>query len=863
MKMEEKRRGPPIHCPSMALLAILFCIFLGSSRPVVIVSATATPAFSPRDNHLIDCGADNLATLPDGRIFKTDKQAADYLTYDGEHKFSSQSADDVPSALYTTASAFSKEAIYTFSITSAGWHWIRLHFHAFRHDKISLFEANFTVTADNLVLLRNFGPDSSTPVVVKEYLVNVTTEKLEIKFTPENDKVAFVNAIEVVSAPDYLIEDSASNLIGGGQFGGLSSRSYETVYRLNMGGPLVTSSNDTLGRTWENDENYLNSTLLAKNASVSTSAIKYPDGKSLDRYIAPSLIYATAQQMGDANMASPTFNVTWDFNTTSGFSYLIRLHFCDIVSKSLYQLYFNVFINQQMAVAGLDLSKETMALSTAYYRDIYVDSAVVTEKLKLQIGPNTDKEGDANAIINGVEILKMNNQVNSLDGFIGADGKKAVAGGSSKTVVAAVGLAMMFGTFVGLGAMVIKWQKRPQDWQKRNSFSSWLLPIHAGDTSFMSSKNSLGSQRTSTFFSSTLGLGRFFSFAELQEATKDFDSRAIIGVGGFGNVYLGVIDDGTKVAVKRGNPQSEQGINEFQTELQMLSKLRHRHLVSLIGYCDENSEMILVYEYMSNGPFRDHLYGKNLPQLSWRQRLEICIGAARGLHYLHTGAAQGIIHRDVKTTNILLDDAFVAKVADFGLSKNAPTMEQGHVSTAVKGSFGYLDPEYFRRQQLTDKSDVYSFGVVLLEALCARPAINPALPREQVNLAEWAMMWKRKGLLDKIIDPSLVGTINPESMKKFAEAAEKCLADYGVDRPSMGDVLWNLEYALQLQESSAQGKTEETSTIAVGGPVAPAIPDNSPVASPQETNNSPAQVPVIEDHSGTAMFAQFAALNGR
>ncbi|MBA0674401.1 hypothetical protein Goari_016002, partial [Gossypium aridum] len=203
-----------------------------------------------------------------------------------------------------------------------------------------------------------------------------------------------------------------------------------------------------------------------------------------------------------------------------------------------------------------------------------------------------------------------------------------------------------------------------------------------------------------------------FTLAEIQAATNDFDNAFIIEYGGFGNVYKGFISRiKSEVAIKRLNSMSQQGAQEFWTEIQLLSQLRYVNLVSLMGYCNDN-KMILVYEYMANGTLRDHLYNTKMNPLSWKQRLKICIRAARGLDYLYSEAIHRIIHQDVKSTNILLDEQYVAKVSDFDLSKMSPiSMTNVPLTTVVKGTFGYMDPEYYKRLQLTEKLDVYSFGV--------------------------------------------------------------------------------------------------------------------------------------------------------
>ncbi|KAL7101845.1 hypothetical protein ACP275_08G080200 [Erythranthe tilingii] len=301
-------------------------------------------------------------------------------------------------------------------------------------------------------------------------------------------------------------------------------------------------------------------------------------------------------------------------------------------------------------------------------------------------------------------------------------------------------------------------------------------------------------------------LCRRFSLTEIQLATRDFSSGLVIGSGGFGKVYKGLIDNGQVfVAVKRLKPNSHQGPHEFLTEIETLSELRHVNLVSLIGYCNDHGEMILVYDFMAGGTLSDQLYklerdGYSCSPLTWKQRLDICIGAGRGLDYLHTG--NGVIHRDVKPSNILLDENLVAKVADFGLAKTEDKNNlHSHVSTKVKGTYWYMDPHYHKTSELTRKSDSYSFGVVLLEVLCGRPVLDSRAEGEERILPIWARSKISEGKVDQIVASSLREEISVDSLKTFVGVAERCLDDEPKNRPTMSQIVVQLEMALEQHES--------------------------------------------------------------
>ncbi|RDX89515.1 putative serine/threonine-protein kinase PBL17, partial [Mucuna pruriens] len=319
-----------------------------------------------------------------------------------------------------------------------------------------------------------------------------------------------------------------------------------------------------------------------------------------------------------------------------------------------------------------------------------------------------------------------------------------------------------------------------------------------------------------------------FSYEELRLATKHFRPDFILGEGGFGVVYKGVIDDSvrpgynaTDVAIKELNREGFQGDREWlvrfyaptKAEVNYLGQFSHSNLVKLIGYCCEDEHRLLVYEYMASGSLEKHLFRRVGSTLTWSRRMKIALNAARGLAFLHD-AERPIIYRDFKTSNILLDADFNAKLSDFGLAKDGPMGDQTHVSTRVMGTYGYAAPEYVMTGHLTARSDVYGFGVVLLELLIGRRALDKSRPSREHNLVEWArpLLNHNKKLL-KILDPKLDGQYSNKTALKVAHLAYQCLSQNPKGRPLMSHVVEILENF----QSKGENEEEEDQMLQTGG----------------------------------------------
>lgn len=368
-------------------------------------------------------------------------------------------------------------------------------------------------------------------------------------------------------------------------------------------------------------------------------------------------------------------------------------------------------------------------------------------------------------------------------------------GNQTYKIIIGVSVGIAVGILIGCGALIAirLYKKRSYGQHQSRDLSIASVPIRVNgvNTSIDSSATLSGSGTNSGFqymakrnantkdlFASLSGIPRY-SYKDIQKATKNFTT--VLGQGSFGPVYKAAMPTGELVAVKVLSSNSSQGEKEFQTEVLLLSRLHHRNLVNLVGYCVDKSQRMLIYEFMTNGNLASFLYSDNPRILSWEERLQIASDVSHGIEYLHEGAIPPVIHRDLKSANILLDKSMRAKVADFGLSKEETFDDR---KSGLKGTYGYMDPDYMSTSKFTKKSDIYSFGIILFELITA---INPQQGlMDYINLA--VIGEDGKADWQEIVDKKLVGRSNPEEVRLLADIAYKCLHKTPRKRPSIVDL---------------------------------------------------------------------------
>lgn len=308
-------------------------------------------------------------------------------------------------------------------------------------------------------------------------------------------------------------------------------------------------------------------------------------------------------------------------------------------------------------------------------------------------------------------------------------------------------------------------------------------------------------------------IAKIFTVKDLENATDNFNENRIIGQGGFGTFYKGFLADNRVVAIKKSKLVDHTQIDQFINEVIVLSQINHRNVVKLIGCCLETQVPLLVYEFINNGTLCEHSIMNKIKAsaLSWNMRLRIAAETAEALSYLHSAASPPVIHRDVKSVNILLDDRYTAKVSDFGASRLVP-IDQTELSTVVQGTLGYLDLEYLQTSQLTEKSDVYSYGVVLVEILTGKKALCHERSERDRNLANHFLYSLKENQLSKILEDGIVNETSLEEIKEVAMLAKRCLNVKGEDRPTMKEVAAELD-GLRLTKKHSWLTTNPTEEV--------------------------------------------------
>uniref|UniRef100_A0A0R0IXG3 Protein kinase domain-containing protein n=1 Tax=Glycine max TaxID=3847 RepID=A0A0R0IXG3_SOYBN len=737
--------------------------------------------YRPNDLLSINCGSSNNLSTPDGRNWTA---GIKFLT--AESLDSVAAPPNIPSTImgpYTSARLSHSQFSYSFPVT-AGPKFLRLFFYSTSYQNFDRSKAYFSVKVGPYIytLLQDFNTslnadaddDPGQPdILFREYCINIRDhERLDIAFIPtitaqHQDSYAFINGIEIVSMPPYLYYTNPD----------VDSAGLPQLVGLERPFPIETNSAlETMYRL-----------------------------RTTPNYTAPDQVYRSLRNMGPDGSFNMGFNLTWKLPVDSGFTYLLRLPFCQIDPHVLQagDLEFYIFIADQLATDKADVllwanNEKGVPVVRDYAISILGNREKVNLSLKMHPHPRSLIK---NTQLNAIELFKIHDPTGNLAGpkpnlpfLVPHESSNKKSNGTMKTLAAVAGAvsSVVLLSFI-ITFFLIKRRKN-------------ILVNKDSNNKEKGSNKKEGTSRGSGSLSLPMDLYRQFSITEMRDAMNNFDEVFVVGMGGFGNVYKGHIDNcSTTVAIKRLKPGSRQGIREFKNEIEMLSQLRHPNVVSLIGYCYESNEMIVVYEFMDRGNLHDHIYDTDNLSLSWKHRLQVCIGVARGLHYLHTGEKQVIIHRDVKSANILLDEKWEVEVSDFGLSRiGGPTgiSMMTSVNTEVKGSIGYLDPEYYKRNILTEKSDVYSFGVMLLEVLSGRHPLLRWEEKQRMSLVNWAKHCYENGTLSEIVDSELKGQIAPQCLDKFGEVALSCLLEDGTHRPSMNDVVGGLEFVLQFRNSA-------------------------------------------------------------